>query len=560
MKLFETEIVDGLSEKILGKSASSIVYASEALPCKTNYMRPTHIKSLASLADADLYYVQSILVTSSWNKNDDIFDKAEVWLAKDTPEDKPTNLEHDESSIIGHITANWPITEDGLLIDIQTPIENIPDRFHILIGSVVYRSFSSEVLKERSNKLIAEIESGHKYVSMECFFTDFDYGLLNTSTNEYKILARNNTTAFLTKHLRAYGGVGQHENYKIGRVLRGITFSGKGFVDRPANPDSIIFTQANLDSPHINKNSDFIMKGVLNTKVAIPVEQIPMSLENTDTITTVQEESPQSFTEAYAMISALQNQTAILETTVQTQADIISLQQTKLETVATMHDEEVLKKQKEEEAMMHDEEILKKKEEEAMLMRKKEEEAMMKEEQAMLMRKKEEEATMTKYRQAELDKKDSATLKVQSELDHALELLAGYKEKEEKMMKQNKKMKRVADLVELGIDSRAATATVEKFDALDDDMFAAISDLLVAKMPEWLQKKIDEKKQKEEDKNTTKTAPVAALEQALDSAESQNDIGLSVGGGEENLETNTTRAELVDYVCNRLCKTLYKGE
>ena len=108
MKLFETEIVDGLSEKILGKSASSIVYASEALPCKTNYMRPTHIKSLASLADADLYYVQSILVTSSWNKNDDIFDKAEVWLAKDTPEDKPTNLEHDESSIIGHITANWP--------------------------------------------------------------------------------------------------------------------------------------------------------------------------------------------------------------------------------------------------------------------------------------------------------------------------------------------------------------------------------------------------------------------------------------------------------------------
>ena len=524
MKLFETEIVDGLSEKILGKSASSIVYASEALPCKTNYMRPTHIKSLASLADADLYYVQSILVTSSWNKNDDIFDKAEVWLAKDTPEDKPTNLEHDESSIIGHITANWPITEDGLLIDIQTPIENIPDRFHILIGSVVYRSFSSEVLKERSNKLIAEIESGHKYVSMECFFTDFDYGLLNTSTNEYKILARNNTTAFLTKHLRAYGGVGQHENYKIGRVLRGITFSGKGFVDRPANPDSIIFTQANLDSPNINKNSDFIMKGVLNTKVAIPVEQIPMSLENTDTITTVQEESPQSFTEAYAMISALQNQTAILETTVQTQADIISLQQTKLETVATMHDEEVLKK----------------KEEEAMLMRKKEEEAMMKEE--------------------ELAKKDSATLKVQSELDHALELLAGYKEKEEKMMKQNKKMKRVADLVELGIDSRAATATVEKFDALDDDMFAAISDLLVAKMPEWLQKKIDEKKQKEEDKNTTKTAPVAALEQALDSAESQNDIGLSVGGGEEHLETNTTRAELVDYVCNRLGKTLYKGE
>ena len=35
--------------------------------------------------DADLYYVQSILVSSSWNRNDDVFDRAEVWAAqKDT--------------------------------------------------------------------------------------------------------------------------------------------------------------------------------------------------------------------------------------------------------------------------------------------------------------------------------------------------------------------------------------------------------------------------------------------------------------------------------------------
>ena len=47
----------------------------------------------------------------------------------------------------------------------------------------------------------------------------------------------------MTKFLRAYGGEGEHENYKIGRVLRQITFSGKGFVDRPANPDSIIFNE-----------------------------------------------------------------------------------------------------------------------------------------------------------------------------------------------------------------------------------------------------------------------------------------------------------------------------
>ena len=48
---------------------------------------------------------------------------------------------------------------------------------------------------------------------MECFFKGFDYGLLNSETGEYKVLARNEETAFLTKYLRAYGGDGKHQNY-----------------------------------------------------------------------------------------------------------------------------------------------------------------------------------------------------------------------------------------------------------------------------------------------------------------------------------------------------------
>ena len=74
MQVFKHEIDDGLESTIA--SAISVSYASIAEPCSTkiqNNMK--HIKSLASVADSDLYYVQSILVTSSWNKNDDIFDK-----------------------------------------------------------------------------------------------------------------------------------------------------------------------------------------------------------------------------------------------------------------------------------------------------------------------------------------------------------------------------------------------------------------------------------------------------------------------------------------------------
>ena len=221
MQIFKQEIQDGLEHSI--SSSASISYACEVMPSlEHNNHRINNIKSLASLNDNDLYYVQSILVSSNWNKNDDIFDKDEVWAARHTPEDKPTNLEHDEATIIGHITSNWPITEEGSLIPDETPTNELPEKYHILTGSVIYKAFSNPELKSRAEKLISEIEDGTKYVSMECFFKGFDYGLINKSTGEYKVLPRNENTAYLTKYLRAYGGTGEHETYKIGRVLREI--------------------------------------------------------------------------------------------------------------------------------------------------------------------------------------------------------------------------------------------------------------------------------------------------------------------------------------------------
>ena len=285
MHIFEQEKIDGLAD--LMSTSASISYACVAEPCSLTYKKPPKIKSIASYSDEDLYYVQSILVTSSWNKNDDIFDKTEVWKAKHTPEHKPTNLEHNEDIIIGHIISNWPITEDGDLIDENTPMEDLPNKFHILTGSVIYRGFSNPDLKERSENLISQIQAGTKYVSMECFFKGFDYGVLNTQTNEYKVLARNEETAYLTKFLRSYGGMGQHQDYKIGRVLRNITFTGKGFVDRPANIDSIIFIknlfpETNKDNIE-EKNPEMVQSGVFISQSNINSEKLIMSSDNQET-------------------------------------------------------------------------------------------------------------------------------------------------------------------------------------------------------------------------------------------------------------------------------------
>lgn len=268
MIVYQQEWFDDIGDLISASTAITIASVAEPSQpsmlekAKANHHFSDRFQSLASYDDRDLYYVQSILVSSSWNKNDDIFTKEEVWSAKRTPEDKPTNLEHNENLIIGHIVANWPITDDGQLLDENLEINELPEKFHLVTGSVIYRAFSTPELKERAEKLIAEIEAGTKYVSMECMFGGFDYGLINQATGEYRVLARSNETAFLTKHLRAYGGKGEYENHKIGRVLRNITFSGKGYVDRPANPDSVIFTKENFIGLSKAKNADFDSSGV----------------------------------------------------------------------------------------------------------------------------------------------------------------------------------------------------------------------------------------------------------------------------------------------------------
>ena len=56
----------------------------------------------------------------------------------------------------------------------------------------------------------------------------------------------------------------------MGRLLRNITFSGKGFVDRPANPESVIFDKNKVfefnNASISSKNTLFNKNGVL-TKV-----------------------------------------------------------------------------------------------------------------------------------------------------------------------------------------------------------------------------------------------------------------------------------------------------
>lgn len=185
----------------------------------------------------DLFFCESILVSTGENKNDDVFLKEETWNARNTPVDKYFNFMHDETKIIGHIVSSKVVSNDVVIPD-NTIITDVPENFNIVVGSVIYRKFNDRVVQDRINKLIAEIQEGLWYVSMECWHKSFDY--LLSKNDESIIVPRNKNTAFLTKHLRLFKGDGQYQGYKVSRVLKDFYFSGKGLVNKPANKSSII--------------------------------------------------------------------------------------------------------------------------------------------------------------------------------------------------------------------------------------------------------------------------------------------------------------------------------
>lgn len=249
MKIYAQEIKDGLEQSITENS--TLAYASPAACTAEPNLEDVAVATELLKTEAenkeqiDLYYLSAILVSTGWNKNDDVFDPAEVWTARNTPEDKQFNFMHNEADIIGHITGNYAVDFAGNKISDE--LQESPEEFNIVTSAVLYTSWSDPDLRERMNKIIAEIEDGDKwFVSMECLFSNFDYALTNMASGETKIVNRNEASAFLTRHLRAYGGSGSYGDYKVGRLLRDISFSGKGLVSKPANPRSVILKESNM--------------------------------------------------------------------------------------------------------------------------------------------------------------------------------------------------------------------------------------------------------------------------------------------------------------------------
>ena len=363
MKIYPQEISDGVADLV--QSSASLAYCAPAILCtggdaETIAFAEKVKAESANPKQLDLYYIKSILVSTGWNKNDDVFTPEATFAARNTPEDKQFNFMHNENDIIGHITGSYVVDKEGNKVE----AEEAPKDFDIISEAVLYNSWTDPENRERMKQIIAEIEDGKWFVSMECLFAGFNYAL----TDEYgkaSILQRNEGSAFLTKHLRAYGGTGEYEGRKIGRSLQNISFSGKGLVSKPANPRSVILDASRASSNSVNEDlltlggSDMSDTNVLEKQLAEVRSELASAKEECVTLqASLDEATSKEHTEAVAKLeSEITSQAEAIKTLEESvsakDATITELQESIAKSEDDMKEKmEELRKMKKKEAVM----------------------------------------------------------------------------------------------------------------------------------------------------------------------------------------------------------------
>ncbi len=246
-KVYAAEIADGLGEVITSNASLAYLVPAKLIDAPHSTNKKISCQALAARANPDqpeLFYLEDVLVSSVWNLNDDIFTPQVVWEARNTPEDKPFNLNHDDSEIIGHMTGSRVVNADGDVIADDTDVASLPSLIHVISEAVIYKHWQDAEYMKKIAGIIEEIKAGKWFVSMEALFEDYDYVIANEDLSEQHVVPRNEQTAFLSKYLRAYNGKGVYKNHRLGRQLKAVVFKGKGLVHEPANPDSKVFQTA----------------------------------------------------------------------------------------------------------------------------------------------------------------------------------------------------------------------------------------------------------------------------------------------------------------------------
>jgi len=190
----------------------------------------------------DVLFFSGIFVSSGENLNKAYFLPSELVKAHATIDNKALDIEHDETSIIGHIYSSAFVDQSGNKLEISdlqklsaNELNNM--NIDIMIAGIVY--------KNRFPELAEEVKNDKWKLSMETYFSDYDIkiGNLILSRQEAEALGLTSDSVLgrVAKILKKGKEIAKGE---VARVLKDLLFSGCGIVKQPANPRSIILETA----------------------------------------------------------------------------------------------------------------------------------------------------------------------------------------------------------------------------------------------------------------------------------------------------------------------------
>ncbi|MCK5015698.1 MAG: hypothetical protein KAS32_01385, partial [Candidatus Peribacteraceae bacterium] len=196
----------------------------------------------------DLQYITAVFVSSGYNLNSAYFLPTELYKSRGTIAEKPLDIEHDQVKIVGHLYSSIFTYKDGSVFD--------PNELHETVGSDMDKVSmdivsAMRLYKARFPELAEEVNEGKYKVSMECFYKDFDIIVDNIIIPKLEAKSLG-LVEVVNNIITVVEGADKKGKHRVGRVLRGMLFSGCGLVENPANPDSIILeTAANQNDKYI---------------------------------------------------------------------------------------------------------------------------------------------------------------------------------------------------------------------------------------------------------------------------------------------------------------------
>lgn len=189
----------------------------------------------------DLMYMIDIMVSTGANLNGAYFLPSEIYKARNTIMGKAVDILHEEEQVVGHITGYSFLDKNGSILDIENLRASSGDNFDNESFDV---ATSSVIYKLRFPEIADRIESRHFKVSMECFYRNIDVKVGNLIISAEEAM-KAGLIEMVGNKVQVVDGR-KKDVVPVYRVLRDILFSGKGLVDKPANPDSLILEAASI--------------------------------------------------------------------------------------------------------------------------------------------------------------------------------------------------------------------------------------------------------------------------------------------------------------------------